>query len=66
MGNEFAIEKASAKVPKPIAAITAAERITPVILEIMVPSAIAELALVIDLLAIFSGQSYSFNNGNCR
>jgi hypothetical protein len=28
----------------------------------MVPSAIAELALVIDLLAIFSSQSNSFNN----
>ena len=62
MGSEFAIEKASAKVPKPIAAMTAAERITPVIREIMVPSAIAELALVIDLLATFSSQSDSFNN----
>ena len=33
MGSEFAIEYASAKVPKPIAAITAADRITPVILD---------------------------------
>jgi hypothetical protein len=60
VGSEFAIEKASAKVPKPMAAITAAERITPVILEEIVPSAIQELLTAIDLFAIFSGQSNSF------
>jgi hypothetical protein len=60
VGSEFAIENASAKVPKPIAAITEAERITPVILEEIVPSAIQELLTAIDLFAIFSSQSNSF------
>jgi hypothetical protein len=47
------MEYASANVPKPIAAITAIERITPVILEEIVPRAIQVLSFATELMIYF-------------
>jgi hypothetical protein len=47
------MEYASANAPKPIAAITAMDRITPVILEKIVPRAIQVLAFATELMICF-------------